>query len=121
MWYGEATETNTAEVLTILSSDSEQRYFIRQHALEEAYRVRGQSEEAPGDFLGDLVGKVLLVEIAPHSSKPVLCIGIEPGARIRVQHPRNVDFVRSRYPFSSIIDILGEPTEEMLSGRFGAC
>ncbi len=120
MWYGDATETNTAEVLTVLSSDSEQRYFIRQHALEEAYRVRGQSEEAPGDFLGDLVGKVLLVEIAPHSSKPVLCVGIEPGARIRVQHPRNVDFVRSRYPFSSIIDILGEPTEEMLSGRFGA-
>ncbi|MBV9256876.1 MAG: hypothetical protein JO215_02540, partial [Ktedonobacteraceae bacterium] len=120
MWYGEATESTTADILSVLSSDSEQRYFIHQHALEEAYRVRGQTEEGPGDFLGDLVGKVLLVETSPNSSKPVLCLGIEPGARIRVQHPRGVDFVRSRYPFSSIIDVLGEPTDEMLDGRFGA-
>ncbi len=120
IWYGEATEDTTAELLNTLDSDREQRYFIHQQALEEAYRVRGQSEEAPGDFLADLVGKVLLVEIAPNSSKPVLCLGIEPGGRIRVQHPKGVDFVRSRYPFSSIIDVLGEPTEEMLNGRFGA-
>ena len=120
IWYGEATEDITAELLDILDSDREQRYFIHQQALEEAYRVRGQSEEAPGDFLADLVGKVLLVEIAPNSSKPILCQGIEPGGRIRVQHPKGVDFVRSRYPFSSIIDVLGEPTDEMLDGRFGA-
>src|SRR5258708_3145744 len=119
IWYGEATEEQTAEVVKTLASDIEQRYFIRQQALEEAYRVRGQSEEAPGDFLSDLVGKILLVEISPGSSKPVLCLGIEPGARIRVQHPRGVDFVRSRYPFSAILDVLGEPTDEMLDGRFG--
>ena len=118
-WYGEANEETTTSILEVLESDYEQRYFIRQQALEEAYRVRGQSEEAPGDFLSDLVGKLLLVEISPGSTKPVLCQSIEPGARIRVQHPRGVDFVRTRYPFSAIIDVLGEPTDEMLEGRFG--
>jgi Cft2 family RNA processing exonuclease len=118
-WYGEANEETTSRVLAVLDSDHEQRYFIRQQALEEAYRVRGQAEEAPGDFLSDLVGKLLLVEISPGSSKPVLCQSIEPGARIRVQHPRGVDFVRTRYPFSAILDVLGEPTDEMLDGRSG--
>ncbi|HEX7736070.1 MAG TPA: MBL fold metallo-hydrolase [Ktedonobacteraceae bacterium] len=118
-WFGQAGEAETAEILSVLDEDYEQRYFIRQQALEEAYRVRGQSEEEPGDFLSDLVGKILLVEISPNSSKPVLCQGIEPGARIRVQHPRGVDFVRSRYPFNTILDILGEPTAEMLASRFG--
>ncbi|MEO7019442.1 MAG: MBL fold metallo-hydrolase, partial [Ktedonobacteraceae bacterium] len=119
-WYGAANEQTTTAIFTLLENDVEQRYFIRQHALEEAYRVRGQSDEAPGDFLSDLVGKILLVEISPGSSKPVLCQGIEPGGRIRVQHPRGVDFVRSRYPFSAILDVLGEPTDELLNGRFGA-
>lgn len=118
-WYGVADETTIEKILTLLNQDYEQRYFIRQQALEEAYRVRGQTEEAPGDFLSDLVGKILLVEISPGSSKPVLCQSIEPGARIRVQHPRGVDFVRSRYPFSAILDVLGEPTDDMLDGRFG--
>lgn len=119
VWYGEATEETTAHILAVLAEDKEQRYFVRQQALEEAYRVRGQTEEAPGDFLSDFVGKVLLIEISPGSSKPVLCQGIEPGARIRVQHPRGVDFVRSRYPFASILDVLGDPTDEMLGARFG--
>ncbi len=119
IWYGATTEATTSGILAVLGNDREQRYFIRQQALEEAYRVRGQNDEAPGDFLADLVGKILLVEISPGSSKPVFCQGIEPGARIRVQHPRGVDFVRSRYPASSILDILGEPDEEMLDGRFG--
>lgn len=119
-WYGEAGEQQTSEILAVLDNDHEQRYFIRQQALEEAYRVRGQAEETPGDFLSDLVGKILLVEISPGSTKPVLCQSIEPGARIRVQHPRGVDFVRSRYPFSAIIDVLGEPTDGLLDGRFGA-
>jgi hypothetical protein len=118
-WYGRSGEEETAHVLDLLDGDHEQRYFIRQQALEEAYRVRGQSEEAPGDFLSDLVGKILLLEISPGSSKPVLCQSIEPGARIRVQHPRGVDFVRTRYPFNAILDVLGEPTDEMLEGRFG--
>ncbi|HEU5383461.1 MAG TPA: MBL fold metallo-hydrolase [Ktedonobacteraceae bacterium] len=118
-WYGEANEQNSVAIMELLDSDTEQRYFIRQQALEEAYRVRGQAEETPGDFLSDLVGKVLLLEISPGSSKPVLCQGIEPGARIRVQHPRGVDFVRTRYPFASILDILGEPTDDMNNGRPG--
>lgn len=122
LWYGEVSEEHTRSVLAVLGSDTEQRYFIHQQALEEAYRVRGQSEEEPGDFLGDLVGKLLLVEVGPGSSKPVLCQSIEPGARIRVQHPRGVDFVRTRYPFSAIIDLLGEldgiPGEQAENGRF---
>ena len=40
VWYGEATEERTQRVLDILADDYEQRYFVRQHALEEAYRVR---------------------------------------------------------------------------------
>jgi Cft2 family RNA processing exonuclease len=108
VWYAETSEEHTSSMLAVLDSDIEQRYFIHQQALEEAYRVRGQSEEAPGDFLSDLVGKLLLVEVSPGSSKPVLCLSIEPGARIRVQHPRGVDFVRMRYPFSAIIDLLGD-------------
>ncbi|HEY3992251.1 MAG TPA: MBL fold metallo-hydrolase [Ktedonobacteraceae bacterium] len=119
MWYGKSGEEETEGILRALDNDHEQRYFIRQQALEEAYRVRGQSDEAPGDFLSDLVGKILLLEISPGSSKPVLCQSIEPGARIRVQHPRGVDFVRSRYPFNAILDVLGEPIDEMLEGRFG--
>lgn len=118
-WSGVVNETTTSQILAVLAGDHEQRYFIRQQALEEAYRVRGQSEEEPGDFLSDLPGKLLLIEIGPGSSKPVFCQGIEPGARIRVQHPRGVDFVRSRYPFSAILDVLGDPTSEMLEGRFG--
>jgi len=114
LWYGESGEEQTRSVLAVLGSDREQRYFVHQQALEEAYRVRGQSEEAPGDFLSDLVGKLLLVEVSPGSTKPVLCQGLEPGARIRVQHPRGVEFVRTRYPFSAIIDLLGE-TDELLN------
>ena len=118
-WYGEATEQTTAAVLERLESDYEQRYFIRQHAFKEAFRVRGQVQEATDDFLSDLVGKILLVEISPGSTKPVLGLSIEPGGRMRVQHPRGVDFVRSRYPFNTILDLLGEPTEEMLASHYG--
>lgn len=118
-WYGQANEELSADILAVLGSDQKQRYFIRQQALEEAYRVRGQSEEAPGDFLSDLAGKILLVEVSPGSSKPVFCLSIEPGARIRVQHPRGVDFARTRYPFSAILDVLGEAGAEMLEGRSG--
>src|SRR5262249_37075931 len=50
-WYGHSSEAETAEIMSVLDRDYEQRYFIRQQALEEAYRVRGQSEEEPGDFL----------------------------------------------------------------------
>lgn len=124
LWYGQASEEHTSAMLAVLESDTEQRYFIHQQALEEAYRVRGQSEEAPGDFLSDLVGRLLLIEIGPGSSKPVQCLSIEPGARIRVQHPRGIDFVRTRYPFSAIIDLLGEvddlPGERAGEGRTGA-
>ena len=119
-WYGEANEQTLASIFAVLENESEQRYFVRQHALEEAYRVRGQADELAGDFQTDLVGKILLVAISPGSSKPVLCQSIEPGGRIRVLHPRGVDFVRSRYPFSAILDLLGEPTDEMQDGHFGA-
>ncbi len=120
IWYGDVNTAATDTIQQVLASDHEQRYFIRQQALEEAYRVRGQTEEAPGDFLSDLIGKVLLLEISPGSSKPVLCLGIETGGRIRIQHPSGVDFVRTRYPYSAILDVLGEPTDEMLNRRFGA-
>src|SRR2546429_6784167 len=41
---------------SIFAQDYEQRYFVRQSALEEAYRIRGQHEEDPGDFMSELVG-----------------------------------------------------------------
>src|SRR6266567_6571707 len=77
VWYGEVTEETTQDILDVFDQDYEQRYFVRQHALEEAYRVRGQFEEVPGDFLSDLVGSVLLLLVAPGSTKPVICRGIE--------------------------------------------
>src|SRR5438093_4595150 len=77
VWYGVVTEETTQDILDVFEQDYEQRYFVRQHALEEAYRVRGQFEEVPGDFLSDLVGSVLLLVVAPGSSKPVICRGIE--------------------------------------------
>jgi len=113
IWYGEANEENTSTVVTTLSGDYEQRYFVHQQALEEAYRVRGQGEEGLSDFLRDLVGKILLIEVSPGSSKPVLCLSIERGTKVRVQHPRGVDFTHSRYPFTAILEVLGEYTSEM--------
>lgn len=113
VWYGEATEETTQDILDTFAQDYEQRYFVRQHALEEAYRVRGQSEETPGDFLSDLVGSVLLLRVAPESSKPVICRGIEPGASVRVQLPKGVSQERTRFPFSAILEILGPAPQEM--------
>src|SRR5258706_3124164 len=49
IWYGQATEETTESILDTFMEDYEQRYFVRQHALEEAYRVRGQFEETPED------------------------------------------------------------------------
>ena len=107
IWYGEATEERTRRVLDILDEDYEQRYFVRQHALEEAFRVRGQSEETPGDFISDLVGHILLLQVSPGSAKPVLCRAIEPGAAVRVQFPKGISYERTRFPFSAILDLLG--------------
>jgi hypothetical protein len=107
VWYGEASEENTESILDIFAQDYEQRYFIRQSALEEAYRIRGQHEEAPGDFLSDLAGSVLLLLVSPESAKPVICRNIEPGAAVRVQLPKGVSQERTRFPFSSILEVLG--------------
>ena len=109
-WYGgrvEATEEYTRHVLDILDEDYEQRYFVRQHALAEAYRVRGQSEEQPGDFISDLVDHILLLSVSSGSTKPVLCRAIEPGAAVRVQFPRGVSYERTRFPFSAILELIG--------------
>ncbi len=112
VWYGEVTEETTQDILDVFEQDYEQRYFVRQHALEEAYRVRGQYEEVPGDFLGDLAGSVLLLLVAPGSTKPVICRGIEPGAAVRVQLPRGVSQERTRFPFSSILEAAGPAPQE---------
>ncbi len=112
IWYGEATETTTRSILDIFAWDYEQRYFIRQHALEEAYRVRGQYEETPGDFLSDLVGSVLLLLVSLESAKPVICRAIEPGAAVRVQLPKGISQERTRFPFSSILEVLGPAPQE---------
>ena len=113
MWYGEATIETTQAILDVLSYDYEQRYFIHQHALAEAYRVRGALEEAPGDLLSDLVGSVLLLAVSRESSKPVVCRAIEAGAAVRVQLPRGVSQERTRFPFSSILELLGPAPQEM--------
>ncbi|HZU00323.1 MAG TPA: MBL fold metallo-hydrolase [Ktedonobacteraceae bacterium] len=107
VWYGEATEETTENILETLLSDYEQRYFVPQHALEEAFRVRGQYEETPSDFLSDLVGSVLLLLVSPESAKPVICRAIEPGAAVRVQLPKGVSQERIRFPFSAIFELLG--------------
>jgi Cft2 family RNA processing exonuclease len=111
-WYGEVTEETTQDILDVFEQDYEQRYFVRQHALEEAYRVRGQFEEVPGDFLSDLVGSVFLLLVAPGSAKPVICRGIEPGAAVRVQLPRGISQERTRFPFSSILESLGPAPQD---------
>ena len=113
VWYGEATEENTESILDVFAQDYEQRYFIRQSALEEAYRIRGQHEEEPGDFLSDLTGSVLLLLISPESSKPVICRSIEPGAAVRVQLPKGVSQERVRFPFSSILEVLGPAPQDL--------
>src|SRR5204863_3063779 len=107
------TEETTQDILDVFEQDYEQRYFVRQHALEEAYRVRGQYEEVPGDFLSDLVGGVLLLLVAPGSAKPVICRGIEPGAAVRVQLPKGVSQERTRFPFSSILETVGPAPQEV--------
>ena len=112
VWYGEATEETTQDILDVFEQDYEQRFFVRQHALEEAYRVRGQYEEVPGDFLSDLAGSILLLLVSPGSAKPVICRGIEPGAAVRVQLPRGVSQERTRFPFSSILEAAGPAPEE---------
>ena len=112
IWYGEATEATTRSILDTFAWDYEQRYFIRQHALEEAYRVRGQYEETPGDFLSDLVGSVLLLLVSLESAKPVICRAIEPGAAVRVQLPKGISQERTRFPFSSILEVLGPAPQE---------
>ena len=113
VWYGEVTEETTQDILDVFEQDYEQRYFVRQHALEEAYRVRGQYEEIPGDFLSDLVGNVLLLIVAPGSTKPVICRGIEPGAAVRVQLPKGISQERTRFPFSSILEATGPASQEV--------
>src|SRR5439155_917486 len=40
VWYGEVTEQGVQEIVEILADDPEQRYFVRQYAIEEIYRVR---------------------------------------------------------------------------------
>lgn len=117
VWYGEVTEENTESILDIFAQDYEQRYFIRQSALEEAYRIRGQHEEEPGDFLSDLIGSVLLLLVSPESSKPVICRSIEPGAAVRVQLPKGVSQERTRFPFSSILEVLGPAPQEIQSSN----
>jgi len=107
VWYGEATEENTESILDVFAQDYEQRYFVRQSALEEAYRIRGQHEEAVGDFLSDLPGSVILLLVSFESAKPAICRSIEPGAAIRVQLPKGVSQERTRFPFSSILEVLG--------------
>ncbi len=113
IWYGEANEETTRDILDALEYDYEQRYFIRQHALEEAYRVRGAIEESSGDVLSDLVGSILLLTVSLESAKPVICRAIEPGAAVRVQLPRGVSQERTRFPFSSILEILGPVPAEI--------
>ncbi len=115
VWYGDSTEEYTESILDVFAQDYEQRYFIRQSALEEAYRIRGQHEEEPGDFLSELVGSVLLLLVSPESSKPVICRSIEPGAAVRVMLPKGVSQERMRFPFSSILEVLGPAPQDMQS------
>jgi hypothetical protein len=113
VWYGEANEETTRDIIETLLSDYEQCYFVPQHALEEAFRVRGQYEETPSDFLSDLVGSVLLLLVSPESAKPVICRSLEPGAAVRVQLPKGVSQERTRFPFSAIFEYIGPAPQDI--------
>ena len=116
VWYGqivqeaqdeEVLEDLTRDIMYVLAEDYEQKYFVRQNALTEAYRVRGQREESPQDVLTDLVGQIFLLQVNFESTKPALCRAIEPVANVRVSLPRSVSSERTRYSFSSLLDVLG--------------
>ena len=117
VWYGEVTEATTRSILDVLDEDYEQRCFVRQHTLEEAYRVRGQEEEQPTDFLSELVGQVLFLQVTFESAKPVLCRAIEPVASVRVLFPKGVSSERTRYPYSAVLDLLGPYPREQLDAE----
>jgi len=114
VWYGEVTEITTKSILDVLDEDYEQRCFVRQHTIEEAYRVRGQEEEQPTDFLSELVGQVLLLQVTFESAKPALCRAIEPIASVRVLFPKGVSSERTKYPYSAVLDLLGPLPREQL-------
>lgn len=114
VWYGEATEETTESILYVLAQDYEQRYFIHQSALEEAYRVRGQQEELAGDFLSELPGSIILLLVSPESAKPAICRSIEPGAAVRAYLPKGVSQERTRLPFSAILEVLGPAPQDVL-------
>ncbi len=116
VWYGqivqdaqdeEVLEGLTRDIMYVLAEDYEQKYFVRQSALTEAYRVRGQKEEAPQDFITDIVGQIFLLQVSFDSTKPVLCRAVEPVASVRVSLPRSVSSERTRYPLSALLDVLG--------------
>ncbi|GAC1645594.1 MAG: hypothetical protein NVS4B12_11790 [Ktedonobacteraceae bacterium] len=116
VWYGqivqdaqdeEVLEGLTRDIMYVLAEDYEQKYFVRQSALTEAYRVRGQREETPQDFITDLVGQLFLLQVSFDSTKPALCRAIEPVASVRVSLPKSVSSERTRYPLSALLDLLG--------------
>ncbi len=116
VWYGQIVqeaqdeqvlEDVTRDIMYVLAEDYEQKYFVRQNALAEAYRVRGQREETTQDFVVDLVGQIFLLQVSFESTKPALCRSIEPVASVRVSLPRSVSSERTRYPLSALLDLLG--------------
>ena len=116
VWYGqivqdaqdeEVLEGLTRDIMYVLAEDYEQKYFVRQSALTEAYRVRGQKEETPQDFITDIVGQIFLLQVSFDSTKPVLCRAVEPVASVRVSFPKSVSSERTRYPLSALLDLLG--------------
>lgn len=116
VWYGqivqdtqdeEVLEGLTRDIMYVLAEDYEQKYFVRQSALAEAYRVRGQQEETPQDFIADIVGQIFLLQVSFDSTKPALCRAVEPVASVRVSLPKSVSSERTRYNLSALLDVLG--------------
>lgn len=110
VWYGQGDEETTGKVLQCLRADYEGRYFVQQSALEEAFRIRGQGTEDSAEGLNSLLDHILLLQVSDGLYKPVLCLGIEPGNRIRILPSSGREgehFLRTRYPSSAIIDVLG--------------
>jgi Cft2 family RNA processing exonuclease len=115
IWDGEATEETTSRILHVLSQDSHHRYFAPLYILEEAFWVRGTGNDPFSESIREqVIGQILLIQVAPGQAQPGLCHGLVPSASVRVEFAPGISR-RRRYAYSAILDVLG-PLPEHIQG-----